>query len=153
MRRHGSHFILGGAAARVSDVGVWGESRSSLNQDQKDGGGVRFVFKKWGEKQRRERKLSNFVQKRNKYLLWSSDVSRGVGRTPRGYSNSRAGAALERGQGRSGTWQVGTQRGPVGVTPLLFSRFSCACWPVFIRKAERPKEKSATLFEEPSEEK
>lgn len=80
-------------------------------------------------------------------------MSRGVGRTPRGYSNSRAGAALERGQGRSGTWQVGTQRDPVGVTPLLFSRFSCACWPVFIRKAERPKEKSATLFEEPSEEK
>lgn len=114
---------MGGAAARVSGVGVWGESRSSLNQDQRDGGGMRFVFKKWGEKQRRERKLSNFVQKRNKYLLWSSDVSRGVGRTPRGYSNSRAGAALERGQGRSGTWQVGDAAGSGGRDAAAFLPF------------------------------
>lgn len=63
MRRHGSHFILRGAAARVSGVGVWGESRSSLNQDQKDGGGVRFVFKKWGEE--KEEKESSQTLCRN----------------------------------------------------------------------------------------
>lgn len=107
------HFV--GRRCQGVRRGVLGESHSSLNRVQRDSGATQFVFKKWGEK--RGRKLSNFVQKRNKYLFWSSDVSRGVGRTPRGYSNSRAGGRCGVGTGQDwGQGRSGTRQGPVGVT-------------------------------------